>query len=326
MAASEGKPQRRVGVRRVAAAVMVVWGALLVVFSALGTPKARAAQRLMDGARPLVAPAYLARERALVAEGRAALQELDQTALPRLAATMHESDAQLLASYPDVAAGVHAMPTIFDTTDTSLANLQEHHEDFRDADNFPMPHVSRLAASIGGIVFGLLLIGLGALSWQREWRWPAATGLGLALLAALLPLAFWLPGKARGLADMAASLNLTKETAATTRASFTTVNRFTQQLQGQLVPDAASAAGTTIEAIQVDVLQGLDHLQAAVRDYPTTVRLFAPDVRLRETAYHDFQSVKGVPVVALVWIFISGNLLVAVAAGASSWVTRRRRL
>ena len=324
MAGPEGGPEGRVGVHRAAAAVMVVWGALLVVFSALGTPKARAAQRLMDSARPLVAPAYLARERALVAEGRAAVQEFDRTALPRLAATLHESDAQLLASYPDVAAGVAAMPMIFDTTDTSLANLQEHHEDFRDADNFPMPHVNRLAESIGGMVFGLLFISVGVLSWQREW--PAATGLGLALLAALLPLAFWLPGEARGVEDMAASLNLTKETAATTRASFTTVNRFITQLQVQLVPDAATAAGTTPEAIQADVLQGLDRLQAAVRDYPTTVRLFAPDVQLRETAYHDFQSVKGVPVVALVWIFISGSLLVAAAAGAGGWATRRRRL
>jgi hypothetical protein len=297
---------------------------LLVVMSAVGIPKARAAQRLMDAARPLVAADYLAQERGLVAEGRAALQQFTDTALPRLAATLHETDAELRADYPGVSTGIDAMPTIFDTTDASLANLQAHHADFHDADTFPMPHVSRLAASIGGIVLGGVLIALGALAWLREWRWPLVAALLLTLVSVLLPLVFWLPGKAGGVEDMAGSLNLTKETADATHASFVTVDNFTTELQDKLLPDAAAAAGTTTDALQAQVLQGLDELQAAVRDYPTTVRLFTPDVRIREAAYPDFQQVKDVPVVAFTWAFVAGNLVVALAA-AVSLLTRRPR-
>lgn len=55
------------------------------------------------------------------------------------------------------------------------------------------------------------------------------------------------------------------------------------------------------------------------------MRLFTPDVRLRETAYPDFQDVKDVPVVALTWTFIAGNAAVAATAGAALWSVRRQR-
>jgi hypothetical protein len=55
-------------------------GVLLIVTSAIGIPKARAAQRLIGGARPLVASAYLQREQALIVEGRQALEQITTTA------------------------------------------------------------------------------------------------------------------------------------------------------------------------------------------------------------------------------------------------------
>jgi hypothetical protein len=308
--------------------LLVAWGALLIVVSALGIPKARAAQRLMDGARPLVAHAYLAQERALIVEGRAALKQFVDEALPRLATKLQLTDAQLRArlasTYPDVAAGITAIPGIFDRTDASLANLQRHHADFHDADTFPVAGVSRLAESIGGVFFGAVLVALGALVWFREWRWPVALALAVTLVAAVLPLAVWLPGKAHGVERMASSLNLTKQIAMKTRASFVTVEKFTTQLRDHLVSDVAAAAGTTPQALESELETGLTSLQAGIRDYPVTVRLFTPDVRLREKAYPDFQRVKDVPVVALTWAFIAGNAVVALAAAGALSTMRRR--
>jgi hypothetical protein len=308
---------------------MIAWGVLLIVTSAIGIPKARAAQRLMGGARPLVAPAYLQREQALIVEGRQALEQLTTTALPRLADRLHVSgsdlQAELSSHYPRVAAGLTMIPTIFDTTAASLSNLQNHHADFQDADTFPAAHVSRLAESIGAIVFGGLLAGLGIVVLLRNARWPVATSLVLTVLAAVVPLAFWLPGKAQGVEDMAASLHLTKQTAVATRASYETIAAFTAELEQHLIPDAAAQAGTSPEALTADLENGLVELQAAIRHYPTVARLFTPDVELRETAYPDFQSVKDVPVLALTWTFIAVNALVAAVAAGALLAGRARR-
>jgi hypothetical protein len=316
--------------RRAAAALVIAWGIVLIAASAAGIPKARAAQRLMDGARPLVASSYLAQQRGLIVEGRAALQQFVDEALPRVATKLQLTDTQLqsqLASkYPDVSAGIAALPKIFTTTDASLANLQKHRADFHDADTYPVAHVSRLGESIGGITLGAVLVVLGLMIWLRSWRWPVAAALALSLLGAVVPLALWLPGKAQGVERMAGSLNLTKQVADKTRASFVTVDKFTAQLQNQLVPDVAATIGTTPDALEADVESGLSSLQAGIRDYPLTVRLFTPDVRLRETAYPDFQKVKNVPVVAVTWVLIAGNALVAVAAATALATTRRMRV
>jgi hypothetical protein len=123
---------------------------------------------------------------------------------------------------------------------------------------------------------------------------------------------------------MADSLNLSQAVATRTRASFETVVHMVDQLQNQLIPDLAASAGTTPTALTAQLEEGLPELQAAVAHYPTVVRLFTPDVLLREHAVHDFAQVKDVPVVALTWTFIAGNAAVALVTAGLLVQLRRR--
>jgi hypothetical protein len=97
---------------------------------------------LIDGARPLVAPAYLEQEQALVAEGKAAANELVTAALPHLAYRLGQTPAHLqsiIASrYTAVATGLARIPGVLTSTAASLGSLQRHHADFVAADSFPM--------------------------------------------------------------------------------------------------------------------------------------------------------------------------------------------
>lgn len=97
---------------------------------------------MIDGARPLVAPAYLEQEQALVAEGKAAANELVTAALPHLAYRLGQTPAHLqsiIASrYTAVATGLARIPGVLTSTAASLGSLQRHHADFVAADSFPM--------------------------------------------------------------------------------------------------------------------------------------------------------------------------------------------
>lgn len=316
----------RVG--RIAAGLAILWGVVLAVASAVAIPQARAAQHLMDGARPLVQPDYLAREQALVAEGKQAGAQLFSTGFPRLAGRLGETpealQAEIASRYPDIATGIARLPRILTTTGVALGNLQRHHQDFVDADSFPVPGVSRLAGSVAGIVLGVLLVLLGVAALRTASASPLAAVLLITAAGAVLPLAFSLPHKADGVRTMVGSLNLTRQTAAATRQSFVIVQRFHDQLEQQLIPDAAARAGTTPQALADDITGGLDALRAFRRHYPTTVATFEPDVVLRESAVDDFPRVRDTPVVALTWTFIAASAVVAVAC-AVALLTQGRR-
>jgi len=300
---------------------LLAWGGVLAVASAVGIPKATAAQHLVDGARPLVAPTYLDREQALVAEGKAGIGQLVTTGLPRLAARLGESPSELQADvasrYPDVAMGVTRLPAILATTSAALGNLQRHHSDFEEADSFPAPGVSRLGLSVGGIVFGAALVLLGIVALRSVARWPLAAALLLTLAAAGCSVGFSLPHKAASAEAVANSLNLTQKTADDTRHSLEVVEGFHDQLAQQLIPDAAARLRVSSEALTAELEDGLDSLQASQRHYATTITTFTPDLELRQAAIEDFQSVKDVPVVTVTWVFMVGCALIAIAAAGA---------
>jgi hypothetical protein len=307
----------------------VVWGATLAVASGVGIPDALAAQHLLDGARPLVMGDYLAGERAFIAEGNQAEAELTGTALPRLADRLGisppELHAQIAARYSAVTMGLNRIPAILTTTDAALANLQRHRSDFQDADAFPAGGAPRIADSIAGMLAGLLLAVLGVAAWQKRSRGPLAAILVLATAGVVLPLSFSLPHRAEGVHSMVAALNLTEQTAQRTRQSFDVVRRFDEQLDGQLLPDAAAELATTPAALAAQVTEGLVALQALRRDYPTILATFRPNVVLREAAAKDFPRIKDVPVVALTWVFIGVSAALAVTAAAGLALRRRTR-
>jgi hypothetical protein len=315
---------------RIAAALAIVWGLVLAAGSAAGIPEAMAAQRLVDGARPLVATDYLAREQGYIALGKRGAVELVTTALPRLADRLGDTPAglqtEIEASYPDVAAGLQRLPGILTTTGVALSNLQRHHQDFTDGDAFPARGLPRLAASILGIGLGLVVLGLGLVAWSGRRRWPVLALLVAGLLGAVVPAAFAVPHRAQAVQAVAGSLNLSTQTATRTRASFEVVERFHDQLEQQLLPDAAGRLGTTADALAADILRGLDALPAFRRDYPAIVATFQPDVELREHAVDDFQRVKDIPVVALTWTFVAASGAIALAAAAALLLPSRRRL
>jgi len=316
--------------RRVAAILAIAWGVVVAGVSAISIPDAQAAQRLVDGARPLVAPGYLAREQTLLADGRVAAQQLTDTALPRLAAALGERSDQLaadiVARYPDVATGLRRLPAILATTGLSLANLQLHHADFVDADTFPAAGVSRPVAAMAGIVAGVLLALLGVLALAGARLWPLPAILLLAAAGALAPLLASMPEKAQGVSNMVGALNLSTATATATRQSFTVVQRLHDQLLGEMVPDAAARLGVSTDALVAEIDSGLDTLQAALREYPTVLATFRPDVELREHAVADFQRLKSIPVVTVTWLLIAVSGVVAAAAAlALAGLPRRGR-
>lgn len=318
---------------RGAATAAAAWGALLVVLSAVALPDAMAAQHLVDGARPLVQPARLAQQRAIVAQGQLGLDEVLDTALPRLADRLGETPADLQAElqsrYPTVWTALTRMPAILATTDRSLASLQRHHADFVDADSFPAPGLSPPATAGLGIGLGLVLLALGVATLRsRRPARPLAGVLVVALACLVLPLAGSAPDNAQGVHAMVASLNLNQQTATQTRAALTTVEQLHDGLEQQVLPDAARRIGIDTAGLRSDIEAGLSALPAFEQSYRAILALFRPDVELREAAVADFQRIRGVPVVEVAWTFIalSGALAVLAAAGLLGTLVRRRSL
>lgn len=313
---------------RVTAVVAIVYGAVLSSAAAVGMPGTLAGQRLLDRARPLVQAPYVAHQRAGLANGAIAGDQLVNQALPRLALLLGETpshfDAELRSRYPDVALGLARRGDIVASTQHAISNLQNHSLDFGQADSIPMSGVPVVIGAIGVLVLGLGLFALGAVALRTRHLWPLACIFGVALVAGAGTLAVRLPQKAASAAAMLDSLNLSKQTATKTRADFTVVQHFHDQLEERLIPDAASRVHTTPPIMAATITSGLGALKSFEAQYPALIQSFAPDVALREASVDDFQVVKRVPMAAVTWIFVAANAVLAAVAG-TALLSRRRQ-
>lgn len=243
-------------VRRVALILILVIGVVLLLFPFVTGlfGKTASVEKLTGDFRTTFTDSSLAQTRSDFDGITAMADQLQGETLPALPGALGMTDKQFAAlvheEFPDVEAGLVALPEILPRFEQLVGGLEDQQENFEQADSIPTGWLPSTVVPWLLIVPGLALVVLAGLALRgRETRKVGAAALvasvvvGVVLAGAAVALNIQAKGKA--VDDLTAALEpfFTEEGAAKTQADLATVGGLSEQFQRQTVPTLAKALG-----------------------------------------------------------------------------------
>lgn len=275
-------------------------------------------ERLTDDFRPEFKSSEVAALRQDV-NGLAATQaEFTTKAVPALATaltvTPEQFQAQLAQKYPSVATGVHIAPAVTQEFNGVLNLIDEERARFTKADAIPTKSLPANSVPWGVAIAGLGCIGVALLVARRQGAVLAAV-LGVALVVA--PLVMTLPSKA----DAADTINsnfkpvYTAEFVGKAEQSLTAMKAMGAELQTKLIPDLAVQMNMSPAQLQGYLQSNFPTMTAGMAAMPAAFARFDNLVNAFDSSLDNYDTLKPVKLVPIVWATIVAGLLVAGTAG-----------
>lgn len=275
-------------------------------------------ERLTDDFRPEFKSSEVAALRQDV-NGLAATQaEFTTKAVPALATALNvtpeQFQAQLAQKYPAVAAGVQIAPAVTQEFNGVLNLIDQERERFTDADAIPTKSLPANTVPWGLAVGGLACIGAAFLVARRTGA-VLAVVLGLALVVA--PLVMTVPSKADAADTMNAHFKpvYTAEFVGKAQQSLVAMKAMGAELQTKLTPDLAAQMRMTPAQLQGYLQANFPTLTAGMAAMPAAFARFDNLVNAFESSLDNYDTLKPVSLVPIVWATIVAGLLVAGTAG-----------
>jgi hypothetical protein len=318
--------------RKVVAALVISAGAAMiaVTFSNNLFSVGPSFETMMGDFRPHLTSTAISQTRSDVAGLGAAGTELQTKMVPAMAQQLGMTPAQFSAyvatTYPQVSAGMTALPQIVGTFDGLVTTLDQQRPLFRSADAIPTK--SMPATTLPWILFGagLVLVLVGGTMW-----FSASAGAGLAVVLGVLmvaaPLALSLPEKASDADQLNANLKPVYTAALVTQAkdALGTVSAMGTQLQGEMLPALATRLSMTSAQLQQLMTQSFPATAAALGNLPTAMPRFQDLVRSFDANLGNYDTLKPVAFAPIIWTTMGLGLLTA-ACGTVALLWPRHRL
>jgi hypothetical protein len=285
-----------------------------------GFSKASDGQNLITDAESSVGETGIVRFRNDVDALNAASKDVVDKVFPAFAQELGISDTEfeqrLRATHPEAAtAFLDQQGAIFQSIDSSVANLERHQEDYDAADGIPTSWIPLTVMPWLAMAFGLGLIALGVWAWLHPGRGTAVAVAIAGVLMVVFTLGASLPSKGHKAERLLDSLNITEPVAAKTRAEFDTFKAGIDDLRG-VFAEFAQARGQTPEEFGATVEQQLPAVAKVAND-PTLLDRMEFETRFREEHIDEFAAVKDVPLEAAAWLYVVlGGVLVLSGAVA----------
>jgi hypothetical protein len=309
--------------RKVVAGVVVLLGAALltVTFTNNLFNVGPSFETLTGDFRPHMTSASMTTARADISGLSSAGTELQTKMMPamaqRLGMTPPAFSAYVKANYPQVSAGMTALPQITSTFSGLVTTLDQQRPLFRSADaipttNLPATTVPWALAGAGGV---LMLLGAGI--WVRP-RLGATIAVGLGTLMVAAPLALSLPQKASNADQLNSNLKpvYTASLVAQAQGAVTTVSAMGTQLQNAMLPALAAQLQMTPQQLQQFLGQSFPATAAALGNLPTALPRFQGLVTVFNDNLGNYNTMKPVSLAPIVWITMTLGLLTALGGGA----------
>jgi hypothetical protein len=286
-------------------------------------------ETLMGDFRPHLTTTDIAANRADLAKLGAAGAELQTKLAPAMAQqlgmTPTEFNAFVAANYPQVAAGMTALPGIVTTFDGLVTTLDQQRPYFRSADAIPTKSLPATTMPWGLAVVGLVMVAAGAWIWVQPQIGAAfVTGFGLLLVVATVVMS--LPGKAADADTLNSNLKpvYTAALVQQARESLTTVADMGTQLQDTMLPALATQLRMSPTQLQQFLGQNFPATAAALASLPTALPRFQNLVKTFDQNLDNYNTLKPVGFARIIWVVLVAGMLVALAgAGLLVWPRRR---
>jgi hypothetical protein len=316
---------------RVAAGLLVLIGGgfVAVTLAANLFHVGPAFDRLTDDFRPVMTQQALQTDRQDIAALDAANTEIQNKMLPALAQQLGMTPAQfstmMAEQYPDVTAGLAAVPQITPSFSSLVTTLDEQRPYFKAADAIPTTSVPATSVPWSLFVVGMLTAGLGVWVWFKpRGSAVAVTMVGAALIA--VPLILSMPHKASYADTMNGNLKpvYTQQLITQANSSLTTLSAMGTEMQQRMLPDLATQLNMTPKQLNTFMTQNFPQTSAALAGLPQSLGRFQDLVATFDGRLSDYNTLKPVSFVPIVWFMIGGGGALFLLGGAGVVITNKR--
>ncbi len=317
--------------RRFAAGLMVLVGGAFVAVTLFANlyKVGPAFDRMTDGFRPMMTEQSIQTARQDIAGLSAASTEIQTKMLPTLAQQLNMTPAQLTAmmqqQFPDVAAGLQALPQVTPSFNNLVNTLDEQRSNFAAADAIPTKSLPSTTVPWSLLAVGVIAIGLGVVVWFTPKSGAIiATILGAALIA--VPLSLNMVSKASSADSLNSGLKpvYTQQLVTGAQQSLQTLSAMGTQMQNEMLP--ALATQLQMQPAQMTALlqQQFPATAAALTGMPAALNRFDGMVAQFDKHLADYKVLKPVEFSPIVWLMISGGIALFVLGGAGLLITTHR--
>ena len=285
-------------------------------------------ERMTDGFRPIMTQQSIASARTGVDQLAATGTEVQTRMLPALATQLKMSPAQMnsmmTTQFPAVASGLKALPAIVPNFNGLLTTLDQQRPYFTSADAIPTTYLPATTLPWGLLVAGIVVVGVGVYMWFTP-RIGSIVAMVVGAVLVAAPLAMSLPQKAADADQLNSNLKpvYTQSLIAQSNAALTTLGAMGTQMQTQMMPALATQLHMTPAQLQGFFVQSFPTTSAALTDMPATMKRFQGLVGTFQTHLSDYNTLKPVTLLPIVWVMIGGGIGVLLIGAAGTWMTRR---
>lgn len=319
-------------VRRIPGVLLLAVGVVFIIwtFAANLINVGPAFDDLTDDFRPFMSDEAIATAQADVAGLQAVSDELSTTAIPTLAGAMGiapEELGQMMATqYPDVAAGIEALPSVVPTFAGVVNTLDAQQANFAKADAIPTSSLPATTVPWSLLAVGVLVAGLGAWLFMRPTQLDGtiAVIVGLALVA--VPVLLSIPDKAGAADDLNAALEpvYTAEMVAGGQQALATVDAMATQMQTEMLPALAAQLQLPAEQLDAFLAENLPATAAAMSAMPESMGRFTTMVAAFEANLDNYDVLRPVALTPVAWLMIIGGIVTAIGGALPLLVERFR--
>jgi hypothetical protein len=309
--------------RNVVGAVIISSGAAMiaVTFSNNLFNVGPSFESLMGDFRPHLTSSAIATSRTDISGLGAAGTELQTKMMPAMAQQLGMTPTQFSAyvakNYPQVSAGMTSLPQIVTTFDGLVTTLDQQRPLFRSADAIPTKSLpaTTMPWALAGAGLALMVVG-GTLWFRPRIGATVAVALGAVLVAA--PLALSLPQKASDADQLNKNLKPVYTVALVTQAhgALTTVSAMGTQLQATMLPALAAQLNMTPAQLQRFMGANFPATSAALGNLPAAMPRFQNMVQAFDGNLDNYDTLKPVSFVPIIWTTVGLGLLTALAGAA----------
>jgi hypothetical protein len=316
---------------RVAAGLLVLIGGgfVAVTLAANLFNVGPAFDRLTDDFRPVMTERALQTDRADIAALAAADTEIKNEMVPALAQqlgmTPEQFSTMMAEQYPDVSAGLAAVPQITPSFTSLVDTLDEQRPYFKAADAIPTTSIPATSVPWSLFAVGLLTAGLGVWVWFKpRGSAIAVTAAGAALIA--IPLILSMPHKASYADTLNDNLEpvYTQQLITQADSSLATLSAMGTEMQQKMLPDLAAQLNMSPEELNAFMAENFPDTTAALAGLPDSLGRFEVLVATFDGRLGDYNTLKPVSFVPIVWFMIGGGTALFLLGAAGVLITGTR--
>ena len=276
-------------------------------------------EEMTDGFRPVMQTASLATLNGDIDGLAVAAQDFQTKILPLAAqqakVTPEQLAGSLAAGFPAVMKGISETPAITTQFRGVVEVLSAEQQRFAKADQIPTASLPATTVPWTLLSIGVVLMGLGAVMF-RPGKKAIAAGLVIGIALVAVPFVLSLPGKASAADKMNADLKpvYTQQLVTGAAASLATVQAMAVEMNAKLLPAFAQQAGVSVPQFQQQLGLAAPGLAAAIQNMPAALERFTTAVDTFRANLDEYDSIKSVSLVPIVWTLIAGGAVTFLVA------------